>query len=69
MKEKIPYIPNGDWIYKVVCFILGKRKQKMSYQELYLLLKHLNEKALGEEVAAKKSMERILDIYRHFHKN
>lgn len=67
--EIIPYLPTGNWLYKTVCFCLGKRKKKLSYQEFYLLLKQINKKSLGEDESKKKSMEKIIEIYKYFHNN
>ena len=67
--EKIPYFPNGNFIYKIVCFCLGKRKEKLSYKELYLLLKQLNIKALGDKESGRKSMNKLIEIYKYFHNN
>jgi len=69
MRETIPYLPNGNWIYRVVCFFLGKRKKKLSYQEMYLLLKELNKNKFSDEVCKQKVMEKIIDIYKYFHNN
>jgi hypothetical protein len=41
----------------------------MSYKELYLFLYGLNKSALGEELAKKKSMTRVLKIYKDLHNN
>lgn len=67
MDETIDRLENGNWIYKMVCFFLGRRKKKMTYKEMYLLLFGLNKKDLGEEEAKKAALERILKIYKHSH--
>ena len=67
--EKIEYIKGDRFLYKVVCFFLGGPKKRLSYKELYIILFHLNKHKLGEEKAKKKSMDKILRIYSHFHNN
>lgn len=68
LDERIPHIErSGNWFYSFVCFCLGRRKEKMSYKELYMLLSRLNEKALGEEESKKAALIRILDIYKYLH--
>ena len=69
MHETIPYLPSGNWIYRVVCFFVGKRKKKLSYQEMYLLLKELNKKKFSKDECKQKSMEKIIEIYKYFHNN
>lgn len=67
--EKIEYIDGDRFLYKIVCFFLGGFKKRLTYKELYILLYHLNKHKLGEEKSKKKSMQRILKIYSHFHNN
>lgn len=67
--EKIDKINNDKFLYKIICFFLGGPKYRMSYKELYLLLYGLNKNTLGEEIAKKKSMNRILEIYKDLHNN
>jgi hypothetical protein len=69
MHETIPYLPDGNLVYRAVCFILGRRKKKLSYQEMYLLLKEVNKDGYTEEECQQKAMERIIKIYKHFHNN
>jgi fructosamine-3-kinase len=67
--EKIEYIDGDRFLYKIVCFFLGGFKKRLTYKELYILLYQLNKHKLGEEKSKKKSMQRILKIYSHFHNN
>jgi hypothetical protein len=67
--EKIEYIEGDKFLYKLVCFCLKGPKKRLSYKELYLLLYGLNKRKLGEENAKKKTMERILKIYKSHHNN
>ena len=63
--EKIEYIKGDRFLYKLICFFLGGPKYRMTYKELYLLLYGLNKKSLGEDIAKKKSMNKILEIYKN----
>ena len=65
--EKIPYLKNGNWLYKAICLFLFVPRKKLSYKELYLILLNLNEKALGEKEAKKAALIKILDIYKDLH--
>ena len=49
LNEKVESLPNGNKLYKIICFLLGKRKKKMNYKEIYLIVQRLNEKRLGKE--------------------
>lgn len=69
LDEKIPYLKDGDKLYRIVCFCLGKRKKKMSYKEMYLFLYGLNKGKLGEKPAKEKALFRILEIYKSHHDN
>ena len=42
--EKIERMPYNNWIYKIICFLMGKRKTKLTYKDLFLLLYGLNRK-------------------------
>ena len=67
IEEKIPYLPNGNWLYKVVCFVLFKRKKKLSYKEYMMLLYEINRKKIGEDLAKEKAIIKALDIYKGLH--
>lgn len=67
--EKIDKIKGDRFLYKLICFLIGGPKYRMSYKEMYLLLYGLNRKSLGEKEAKKKSMNRILEIYKTLHNN
>lgn len=69
MNGKIPYLKKGNWLYRFCCFFLGKRKKKLTYKELYLILYGLNRKTIGEDKAKKQSLDRILQIYKDLHHN
>lgn len=60
LDEKINSLPKNNWLYKLVCIFLCKKK--LSYKEMYLILQRLN-KHLGEEEAKRMSMLEIINIY------
>ena len=65
--ELVPRIESGNWLYNFICFCVGKRKQKLSYKEIYMILVELNRNALGLEKAKKASIIRVLNIYKYLH--
>lgn len=67
--ETITDVKGSSRLYKFICFMLGKRKKKMTYQEMYAFLYELNRKKLGKEAAKKKALNRILVIYKGLHNN
>ena len=67
MDEKVPHIESGNWLYNIICFMTGKRKEKMSYKEIYAFMYELNRKKLGEDESIKKATIRSLDIYKYHH--
>lgn len=69
LNEKIPFLKDGNRLYNIVCFCLGKHKNKMSYKEMYLFLYGLNKGKLGEKTAKEKALLRILEIYKSHHNN
>lgn len=69
LNEKIDRIENDKFLYKFICFLLGGPKHRLTYKEVYLILYNLNKKSLGEEKAKKKSIAKILQIYKNLHNN
>lgn len=67
--EKIEKINDDKFLYKIVCFLLGGPRYRLSYKNLYLILYGLNRGKLGEEKAKKKAMERVIKIYKSHHNN
>jgi hypothetical protein len=67
LNERVPYLENGNWIYNLICFCLGKRKEKMTYKELYMLFSRLYENTLGVEKSKQTALIKVLDIYKHLH--
>jgi hypothetical protein len=70
LKETVPFLKNGNWLYKIICFLMGKRKKKLTYEEIYLLLYGLNRNKKNDEgETKKKSMHKILELYKYHHNN
>lgn len=69
LNETVEKVDKCNWLYKFICFCLGKRKKKLTYQELFLFLYGLNRKKLGERKAKELSMKRIIEIYKYLHDN
>ena len=67
--EKIEYIKGDKFFYKVICFLLGGHKKRLTYKQVYLLLYGLNKSRFGEDKAKKLAASRILDIYASHHNN
>ncbi len=67
--EKIEKINDDKFLYKIICFLLGGPKYRLSYKNLYLILYGLNRGKLGEEKAKIKAMERVIKIYKSHHNN
>lgn len=65
--ERVPIIGDGNWLYNLICFVIGKRKKKMTYKELYAFIYELNKKTLGEKEAKNAAIIRVIDIYKNLH--
>lgn len=67
MKERIPYLKHGNWLYKIMCFLCGERKEKMTYEEYFLVVYGVNKKKLGDKEAKLYALETVVDIYIFLH--
>lgn len=68
LQERIPKLDKMNWLYQFVCFFMGKRKKKLTYENMYVLLYGLNRNSVKEEQDAKKlAMARVLEIYKYLH--
>lgn len=63
LNEKVIKMPYNNWIYKIICFLMGKRKKKMSYKEIFLILYGLNRKKYGEKESKEMSLYKTVEIY------
>ena len=68
MEEKVNSVEHANWLYNLCCFLLGKRKEKLSYRELFLIIYGLNKRKIGEEEAKKYAINQILKTYK-YHNN
>ena len=67
MNEAVPNLRHGNWMYSIICFLVGRRKKKLSYKEYMMLLYGLNRKTLGEEKSKENSIIRALELYKYHH--
>jgi hypothetical protein len=65
MSERVERTIEGNWLYRLLCFVTFRRKQKMTYKELYLTLRTINEKKLGQEQADRLSLKKVIEIYKY----
>lgn len=69
MKERIEKVPKANWLYRVLCFLTGRRKSKMTYEEMYLFLREMNNRGGNEAEVDKMAFKRVLEIYKFQNKN
>lgn len=62
-KEVIEKVPTKQWIYRIACFFLGKKK--LTYQEMFMLLYGVNKKGVGEKAAKEFATQQIIGIYEY----
>ena len=67
MNEPLPSIKNGNWLYNLICFLMGKRKKKLTYKEYMMLLYGINRSALGEEESRERAINKALEEYKCHH--
>ena len=67
MNETLPNLKHGNWMYSIICFLIGRRKKKLSYKEYMMLLYELNRKKLGEKESKENAIIRALDLYKYHH--
>ena len=61
--EKVEKLPAGNWLYKLACFLLGKKR--LTYQELYLISFGMKKKKITEDKAKDISINAIIRIYEY----
>ena len=64
LDEKIIDVPNNKKLFKLLLFILGRRKKGITYKELYILYTHIYD--LKNEIMSEikeKAFGNILKIY------
>ena len=68
MEETVQSVEHANWLYRFCCFLLGKKKKKLTYKELFLLLYGINRRKMGDKEAKTFAMNQILKTYK-FHNN
>lgn len=68
MNEHIDRVPKKNGLYKFACFFLGRRKTKLTYKEMYLILANINRKA-GEKGSKEFAFKKIIEIYKFLNNN
>ena len=63
MNESVASVPRNNWLYRLSCFFLLRKR--LRYSDLFLILLRLNEKRLGYEESRKRSFQEILRIYKY----
>jgi hypothetical protein len=67
MNEQIPRLISGNWMYKLMCWFLFKKK--LTYKEYYVLVYSLHRGKLGEKVAKENAMKHTVRLYKFHHNN
>lgn len=60
MNETIENVPRNNFWYRVVCFLIGKRKKKMTYKEMYIFYTNTYK---DDDLCKEKAMDILLEIY------
>lgn len=63
MDERVEATPSNNWVYKFFCLMLFRRKKKLTYKELYLILLSLNDKRMDHDKCRTMCLMQILKIY------
>lgn len=63
LDEKVEKTPQANWLYRIICFLFFRHR--MTYKDLYLVLRGLNEKELGVEETDKRAFKKIIEIYKY----
>ena len=63
INEKVEKIPHYNWFYKLICFLMGKKKKKFSYLDLFLVIYGIHRDKIGEKEAKEVSLNTAIKIY------
>lgn len=64
MEEIVEDVPINKILFKIMKFLLGKRKTGISYKELYIFYTNTyTNKKYSEETIKNLAMEHVLEIY------
>ena len=70
MEEIVIDVPSNRFLFKLLRFILGKRKKGITYKELYIFYSNTyNIKGTESSTIKTKAMENVLAIYYYNNKN
>ena len=69
MDIKVTDVPRSKGLYNFCCWFLGKKEEKLSYKEIYLLLYGFHRHRLGAEKAKEKALRRVVAIYQYLNNN
>ena len=69
LHERVDSVPKGNWLYRLICTVFFRRKRKFTYLELYAMLWRINKGKLGDDMAKKFALSRIIQMYRHLNNN
>lgn len=62
-REEINNVPSGRWLYRIVCFLMGRKR--LTYREMFLVLYGMHVKRMGADKAKKSAAQRIISIYEY----
>ena len=62
-RETVENVPTKRWFYKVICFIMGKKK--LTYQDMFLIFYGLHKNKLGEKESKEIATQRIISLYEY----
>lgn len=65
MEETVTDVPYNKRLYRFMCFFLGKRKKKLKYREVYMILWALNRKDKDDIECKKKALEKVIELYQY----
>lgn len=63
LNEKIHEIKNHKFLYFFMRLCLFKLIRKLTYKDLYLIFYGIEKKKIGEKIAKKKALSRVLKVY------
>lgn len=69
MNDYVPCLPKHNTFYKFACFFVGRRKTGMTYKEIYMVVKRLNERKDNKEWGSQYAMFQVLRIYKFLNNN
>ena len=68
MEDRVQSVEHSNWLYKLCCFFLGRKKTNLTYKELFLVIYGINRRKMGDKEAKTYAMNEILKTYK-FHNN